>query len=201
MIIQDDGIFLKFRKDCLVFSLNNLVMKKTLHFIEKIQNREIVMNLFMMSVVVLFSGLLFSYLEIWFASTLTVVGLVLTFLFAFVKYLNTDWCLDQLEKFYIRPVVVKAQKTFVAKDAEKWNRLNASAHGLDKPVIELASLWSRLMQAEMDQRGLTSPDKKVVYSCWSAACDRMQAWDLRYYAVNVVVNHWAYGDKVREALL
>ena len=89
---------------------------RTLRFIERVQDSETVMNLFMMSVVVLFSGLLFSYLEAEFASTLTVVGLVLTFLFAFVKYLNTDWCLDQLEKFYIRPVTVKAQKTFAAKN-------------------------------------------------------------------------------------
>lgn len=176
-------------------------MKTTMKFIERVQNNEIV-NLFLEASVLIFCcGLLFSYLEIWFASTLTVVGVVLTFLFAFVKYLNTDWCLDQLEKFYIRPVTVKAQKVFAAKDAEKWNELKNNAHALDKPVIELASLWSRLMQAEMEQRGLTSPDKKVVYSCWSAACDKMQAWDLRYYAVNVVVNHWAYGDKVREALL
>lgn len=173
---------------------------RTLRFIERVQNTEVVMNFFMMSVVVLFSGLLFSYLEIEFASVLTALGAVLSILFAFVKYLNIDWCLGLFEKFYTRPVTVKAQKTFAAMDAEKWNELRNNAHALDKPVIELASLWGRLMQAEMKRQGMTVPNKKVVYSCWSAACDKMQAWDLRYYAVNVVVNHWACGDKVREAL-
>lgn len=125
-------------------------------------------------------------------------------IYALLGEIDVDSIIRKYYKiFHLYEVTSSPEKMFLPKNEEAWKKYLAycKTDEVQKNIVDLASLWARLMQTEMKAKGQKIPSTSVILSCCAAACQQTKLDDARYYAAAVLFNHWQYGEYIRKAMI